>query len=207
MIILCYSIWIAMAFSTVPEYFNKYNTGAKALCCTISKALLASASWFYITTLSNPSQKAPTRIFPPSTTTFSHFIHFLLHEYQLMAQHGCSHLMDYHTYCCKPIYHGIFSIINTFWMINLRVEVQRCPAVLQHQMHSTDTVILYRHRVTMMALFPPNSNNDFQQQPALQSYPQRVNPQKLVHASCCHHFTYFVTLLIKQEILQGGCFL
>jgi hypothetical protein len=39
----CPSVLTAMASSTVPEYFNKYKTGAKVSCCTISNVLSASA--------------------------------------------------------------------------------------------------------------------------------------------------------------------
>src|SRR3970040_3209463 len=35
--------WIAIASITSPEYFNKYNTGAKVSCCTISNVFSASA--------------------------------------------------------------------------------------------------------------------------------------------------------------------
>jgi hypothetical protein len=47
-------------------------------------------------------------------------------------------------------------------MINLRVEVQRCPAVPTAPKTAPGTVIfISASGVTMIALFPPNSNNDF----------------------------------------------
>ena len=47
-------------------------------------------------------------------------------------------------------------------MINLRVEVQRCPAVPTAPNTAPITVILISASgVTIIALFPPSSNNDF----------------------------------------------
>ena len=52
-------------------------------------------------------------------------------------------------------------------MINRRVEVQRCPAVPTAPKTAPITVILMSASgVTMMALFPPNSNNDLPNLPA-----------------------------------------
>ncbi|MNE61174.1 hypothetical protein D3C80_1563670 [compost metagenome] len=65
-------------------------------------------------------------------------------------------------------------------MINLRVEVQRCPAVPTAPKTAPITVILISASgVTIIALFPPNSNNDFPSLPATVCatiFPIRVEP-------------------------------
>ena len=52
-------------------------------------------------------------------------------------------------------------------MINRRVEVHLCPAVPTAPKTAPITVILISASgVTIIALFPPNSNNDFPKRPA-----------------------------------------
>ena len=65
-------------------------------------------------------------------------------------------------------------------MIKRRVEVHRCPAVPTAPNTAPITVILMSASgVTIMALFPPNSNNDFPNRPATVCatiFPMRVEP-------------------------------
>jgi hypothetical protein len=79
-----------------------------------------------------------------------------------MAQHGCSHLMDsLMPQLLVSRYHGIFTVSYILsWMINLRVS--NVAPLFYSTKYSTDNChFISASGVTMMALFPPTSNNDF----------------------------------------------